>query len=231
MLIEIARKQIQFRSPRRPHEIQAWLERNIGAVFHPLAGDPPVSFEAAYQWAGLKFQVRLVYEAAFAAEDAYSFHLDCQAESMPKDLPALQRSADSWFKLWTREWKPDSGKNSFRSDEGLYQSRVAEWRKTHDSLQDPEALQGLILEAMKAGATFSTASKEGGTIIGFRENRWFRSEYGESDDYDIYRTPEEFLRFLRQYYDFETSRTIWPNKATEPVVWRLIYRQLHYASA
>jgi hypothetical protein len=226
LTIELARKQLYFLSAKRPHEIQDWLERNLSAVLSPVAGEARATFQTSYKWAGIQFQIRLVYEAAFPNEDAYTFYMHCDLSEAPKDLPAYQRSADSWFSVWTREWKAPTKQSNAKSSEDLYATRTAEWLRVHESLQDPVQLQAMILDGMRQGATFSTAHKEGGTVIRYIENRWVRSDYGESDAYEIFRTPESFLAFLRQFYDFETSRNNWPNKVPEATAWRLIYRHL-----
>jgi hypothetical protein len=231
LTIEIARHQLHFHSPQRPQEIQAWLERTLRSLLNPIPGEARATFQTAYSWAGFQFQIRLVYEAAYPAEDAYTFHMNCEATSLPKDLPALQRSASSWFSVWTREWKPAPTQIKTAPSADLYAARAAEWLQVLESLQDPQQLQAMILEAMRQGATFHTAHKEGGTVIRFVENRWYRSDYGESTGYESFHTPEAFLTSLRQFYDFETSRTFWPNKAPEPTAWRLIYRHLHPANS
>ncbi len=229
MPLEIARKQLHFHSPQRPHEIQAWLERSLRSVLNPIPSEARATCQTAFSWAGFLFQIRLVYEAAYTTVDAYTFHMICEVNSPAKDRPTLQRTADSWFSVWTREWKPAPTQINATPSLDLYSTRAAEWLQVHASLQDSLQLQSRILEAMRQGATFHTAHKEGGTRIHFVDNRWFRSDYGESNAYEIFHTPEAFLAFLRQFYDFETSRTLWPNKAPDPTAWCLIYRQLHPA--
>lgn len=231
-MYEIARQQLSFHTIECPEVIQARLERDLHAVLFPLPEQTLTTFETHHTWAGLRFQLRLSFEAAFEKENAFTFAALTAASKLPQDLPALQRNAASWFSFWTRDWRahpPIDGPSP-----ELYLARSIQWLADHNRLLDASDLQALILEAMRGGATFSTAHKEGGTNIYYRENMWVRSDYGDSDDYEIFHRPEDFLAALRRFYDHFVSRNTPPphapvQLAPESTAWRLIYRHLRAA--
>lgn len=64
--------------------------------------------------------------------------------------------------------------------------------------------------------------QEGGTKLSWTGDRLLRSNFGEAPDQKEFRVESEFLRFLRQFYDWQTSKSADPNKITELEAWRLI---------
>jgi hypothetical protein len=101
--------------------------------------------------------------------------------------------------------------------------------KIQAHLMEVQSIQQEILSRMREGASFSTAHKEGGTTISFSQGRFVRADYGESSRREEFRDPNRFLAFLRQFYDWETSRNTHPNKVADVVAWRLILRLLQPA--
>jgi hypothetical protein len=79
---------------------------------------------------------------------------------------------------------------------------------------------------MRQGATFSTAHKEGGTVISFRGGRFISADYGESEAVKTFGDEASFLVFLRQFYDWDTSSNVYPNKVSEFDAWKLMLRLL-----
>ena len=88
------------------------------------------------------------------------------------------------------------------------------------------SIQQIIVERMKRGATFSTAHKEGGTILKWLDGRFIRSDYGENPDLIKFADETEFLKALRQFYDWDTSKALYPSKASDFDAWKLILRKL-----
>jgi hypothetical protein len=91
-------------------------------------------------------------------------------------------------------------------------------------------LQNAILAAMKAGATFSTAHKEGGSQISWNGSRFQRRDYGDFPDHITYADDAEFLGALRRFFDWQVSRDVWPAKPSEAEAWRGIHKLLQYPS-
>ncbi len=79
---------------------------------------------------------------------------------------------------------------------------------------------------MKRGARFTTSHKEGGANICWANGRFVRSDYGDNPAHQAFSSEADFLEALRQFYDWETSKNLYPNKASDFVAWKLILRLL-----
>jgi hypothetical protein len=91
-------------------------------------------------------------------------------------------------------------------------------------LDSVEAIQQVIIAAMKRGYGFSTAHKEGGTSIYWDAARFVRSDYGECNDMTEYKSEAEFLKFLYQFYEWQTRSNVYPDRLPDFDVWKLILR-------
>lgn len=88
------------------------------------------------------------------------------------------------------------------------------------------ALKQAIIPAMKQGARFTTSLKEGGTNITWTAGHFTRSDYGDYPDQLIYASEATLHEALRQFYDWETSKNIYPKKVSELQAWKLTLRLL-----
>lgn len=66
------------------------------------------------------------------------------------------------------------------------------------------AIQHEILAALRAGAEFCTAHKEGGTTIRWLHGRFVREDYGEWNERAEYTDEATFLAFLRRFFEWES---------------------------
>ena len=92
------------------------------------------------------------------------------------------------------------------------------------------AIQEAILDEMRRGGRYATANKEGGTNLGWHESHWVRADYGESDLIETFEDDASFLVFLRKFYDWETSRNVYPAKVSDFDAWKLIWRLMQRPS-
>jgi hypothetical protein len=88
------------------------------------------------------------------------------------------------------------------------------------------ALQQTILQAMRDGATFSTAHKEGGAVIRFDGQRYVYAEYGDNQTRREFAADAELLAFLRQFFAYLSSHASGPAGMSEAEAWRLILQRL-----
>lgn len=82
-------------------------------------------------------------------------------------------------------------------------------------------IQSRILQALRAGASFSTCHKEGGTDIVHQNGRFVRIDFGDNPDRVEYPDEAAFLASLRRFYEWETS-----DAADEAGRWRKIHSLL-----
>lgn len=67
------------------------------------------------------------------------------------------------------------------------------------------AIQEDILAALRAGAEFRTAHKEGGTTIRWLHGRFVREDYGEWSERAEYTDEAAFLAFLLRFFEWESN--------------------------
>ena len=74
------------------------------------------------------------------------------------------------------------------------------------SSSDPRsaAIRQEILAALRAGAQFRTAHKEGGTTIRWERGRFIREDYGDWSERAEYTDEVEFLAFLWRFFEWES---------------------------
>lgn len=227
-----ALREIHFRDRRAPHEIQFVLERELMTLFQPVPEEAQLTLAAATKIHGVPLRVRIVFEAALAFTNCYRLQFAAAATELSPTPPTGPRKAlDGWVDLWTREFKPAPAPAPRDGSAERYRELADRALTAEAHLQSVPAVQQEILNSLRAGASFSTAHKEGGTNIRFDRGRFVRADYGESARVDEYRDEAAFLDFLRKFYDGETSRNIYPEKASEFTAWKLMLRLLVPRSA
>ncbi|MFN8410375.1 MAG: hypothetical protein U0V45_13610 [Flavobacteriales bacterium] len=53
-----------------------------------------------------------------------------------------------------------------------------------------------------------------------------RTDHGDHPDTVVFSGEQEFLEALRKFYDWETSKNVYPKKVSELVAWKLMLRLL-----
>lgn len=220
-------RDLHFRDRRPPHEIQFALERELMTLLRPALEESQLTFRASTKLSGVACRVLLRLEAALLFTNCYLL----QFEAAEKDLspvrpPGKGKYLDGWLDVWCRDFKrataPEPGEGSARRAQKLAEQSLA--AEAH--LADVPTVQQEILDAVRNGATFSTAHKEGGTNIAFQRGRFVRADYGESNQMEEFHDEAAFLAFLRQFYDWETSPNTYPEKVSEYEAWKLMLRLL-----
>jgi hypothetical protein len=96
------------------------------------------------------------------------------------------------------------------------------------------AIQQEILAALRGGAEFRTAHKEGGTTIRWQHGRYIREDYGDWSERAEYTDESAFLAFLWRFFEWE-SRGLQRAELPEPERWRniqqLLHRSTHHAGS
>ncbi len=88
------------------------------------------------------------------------------------------------------------------------------------------AIQQEILAALRAGAEFRTAHKEGGTTIRWQRGRFIREDYGDWSERADYTEEAEFLAFLWRFFEWE-SRGFQRVEMPDAERWENIRKLLH----
>ncbi|MCC7144540.1 MAG: hypothetical protein IT349_20775 [Candidatus Eisenbacteria bacterium] len=222
-----ATRVIHFRDSRPPQEIQFLLERDLMALFAPVEDEPRLTLTATMPSGSLVYRFWLRFEAAMASTNAYSLRAEL-THPVPVPMPSaeLQPELDRWLSFWTRDFAAANPPAATEGSEDRYRQLVAQARSAETHLGDVPSIQQEIVRRMCAGCIFRTAHKEGGTEIRYWNGGWLRADYGEWSTRETFRDEAKFLRFLRQFYDWETSRNVAPNKLADYDAWKLILRLL-----
>ena len=88
-------------------------------------------------------------------------------------------------------------------------------------------LQRQVLDALRGGMGFFTASKEGGSHLFFDGQVFRRNDYGEAPEPStVYADDAAMVECLRRFYDWDACRDSYPHAKPELAVWQFIQGQL-----
>lgn len=220
-----ATRVLHFRDQRPPHEIQFALERDLMTLFTANMRGEKLVLTASATVVGARYDFELCFEAALPHIQCYTLRVATSwAGAAATHHDYFRRTAGSWFGLWTRGFTPSDPLEDEAGSPELYQSVCTASLKAEAHIDTVAALQRAIVSAVKNGARFTTAHKEGGTIIRWNGSHFERTDHGDYPDHLTYATEVEFLEALRNFYDWETSKNMYPEKATDLVAWKLILR-------
>lgn len=208
-------RSLHFRDSRPPQEIQFYLERRLMALFEVAAREPKLEWRTTLRMGTEVYRCRLVFEAAFFVTNCYFFHVETDGGRM------------SWFDFWAQGWKPAQPPNPADNSVARYQKLATQAATAEAHLTDVAAVQREILAALRRGASFSTAHKEGGTNIRYHRGRYVAADYGESSGERTFDSDEAFLAYLRKFFHYQVNQNYRPDAIPELVAWKLILRLLH----
>ena len=218
---------LHFRDPRPPQEIQFGLERSLMLLFTAEMEHGRFVLRGKTTQAGANYSFELRFDAALPRNNYYMLKVEASWPKEPDDNHDYYRkSAEGWFKFWTRDFEAAQPPAADESSPIRYQKLCDAAWNAEAHLDTVPALQQAIVAAMKAGASFATAHKEGGTTLRWLEGRFVRSDYGDDPGGQTYPSETAFLIALRKFYDWETSKSYYPGKAPDLDAWKLIRRLL-----
>jgi len=176
-------RSISFCDPRPPQEIRMDLERDLMVLLSAMEEDSRLVMRGTIKVNDATCTVVLRFEAAGVRTNWYSLIFEMSWGDLPPDTHAYHRhAADGWIDIWTRNFadtgKPFTEKNCTKR----YAAQTAAVLGAEVHLNSVEAVQHEIINGMRAGASFSTAHKEGGTVLSFRGGRFIRADFGESQE-------------------------------------------------
>jgi hypothetical protein len=219
---------LHFRDARPPQEILSVMEDNITKVFSTSTKDGRLAYSTQARITGAQYTFDLRFEAALPQVNGYSLRIDASWRAMPANShDYFRKTVGNWIDFWTRSFKRDEPVQAGEGSVELYTKLCDEALQVEARLGSVPAIQQAIVAGMKRGATFSTAHKEGGTILKWSDGGFISSDYGEYTDLKKFADETEFLKFLRQFYDSETSRAVYPDKVPEIDAWKVILRKLN----
>jgi hypothetical protein len=196
-------------------------------LFSAAMKDGRLIMTAKAKVVGALYDIELRFEAALLLTNCYSLRAETSwADAAATHHDYYRKTSGSWFSFWTRDFMPANPPAADAGSSARYQKICLAALNAEAHLDSVPALQQTIVAAMKRGARFSTSHKEGGTNITWTDGRFVRSDYGDYPDHKVFSSEAEFLEALRKFYDWETSKNIYPKKVSDFVAWKLILRLL-----
>lgn len=218
---------LHFQDRRPPHEVRVYLERRLKSLFTTELEEGTLCMRGTTKMVGVPYFLELRFEATTGKDYHYSLRVEASWADMPATHHEYYRkNFDSWFGFWTGDFTPAPPPSGDAASAETYRRLCEETLDAEAHLDTVPAIQEAIIAALKAGGSFSTSHKEGGTNIFWRGGRFVRTDYGDDPAETSYPSETEFLEFLRRFYDWETSSSIYPGKVSELDAWRLILRFL-----
>ena len=222
-----ANRLLHFRDHRPPHEIQFALERDLMTLFAASMKNDRLILTANAKVVGEQYDFELRFEAAMPLTNCYSLRVETSwADAATTHHDYYRKTAASWFDYWTRDLRPADPPAAEDGRSERYQEICAASLNAEAHLDTVPALQRTIVAAMKTGARFTTSNKEGDTNISWNGSGFVRVDQGDYPDTVVFPSELEFLEALRKFYDWETSKNVYPEKVSELVAWRLMLRLL-----
>ncbi len=217
---------LHFRDHRPPHKIQFALERDLMTLFTTSIEDRLI-LTAGAMVVGARYEFELRFEAAMPITNCYSLRVETSwADAAATHHDYYRKTAGSWFDHWTREFIPADPPAADEGSSARYREICVASLNAEAHLDTVPAVQQTIIAAMKTGARFTTSNKEGDTSITWNGERFVRIDQGDYPDMVVFSSEPGFLEALRKFYDWETSKNVYPEKVSDLVAWKLILRLL-----
>ncbi len=217
---------IYFRDGRPPHTVQAHFERLLMALFHPRIEADRLVYQARFAFQEVAYEFRLEFLSAEIQTNWYGLRIEVAwKDSSSSDATNLGEASRGWVELWTRDLHLADAPDHIEIGD-RYRRLTDLAMEAETRLATVSAVQQEVVRALRRGAMFRTAHKEGGTVIRFEQGRFLRADYGEWDTRQAFHDEPEFLTFLREFFDTETARNALPDRVPDHEAWRLILRLL-----
>ena len=221
--------ELSFRDPRPPREIQLHFERTLLALFRPAREGAKLVWRGSKGNALCVYSFELRFECAFPIEFCYTFRaIGSWANAHVKYQDYYRQSSQSWFTYWTQPFAPAQVPDPADCSTQLYERAEQQALNAESYLVDEYSVQQAILAAMRNGARFFTAHKEGGSNIRWDGTHFGRYDYGESNDIQTFPDDPTFLAFLRDFYRPQLNLDAIPSPLPEFDAWKLILRLMQY---
>jgi hypothetical protein len=228
---------LHFCDTRSPHKVKSLLERDVRVIFTPAVVDETLApltthdkklrFLGNATVLGANYKFQLTFEDAFPTLNSYSLQMDVSWGGHDFAYNEYQRkSSESWFRLWTQEFSSTNRDLAVGGSLQLYRQRCDEAYKAEQELKSVDSIQGVIVDAMKRGASFRTSHKEGGTNIYWKNGRYVRSDYGDYPSEQVFEDVDRFLEILRHFCNWDVTCHSATGSVSEIDAWRLIYRRM-----
>jgi len=222
-----AERVLHFCDKRPPHEVQFALERELMTLFTAAMDDGKLRLLAEGEVNGARHRFELRFEAALFRKNCYSLRVEVSWAGQPAaHRDYFRKTTDSWFGLWTRDLMAANPPGEGEGSADRYRRLSEAALQAEAQLDSVGAIQQAIVAGIKRGGSYSTAHKEGGTNIFWRDGVFVRSDYGDYPDHKQFADEAEFLKMLRQFCQWDVTRNAGKRQFSDFDTWKLILRLL-----
>jgi hypothetical protein len=231
---------LHFEDKRPPYELKFALEKQL-EVLMPLDRSittPWVSRGRRF-FSGVPFDATLVFEAVRNSTRMYALHVTASAPHGAQSAERFAEVVASVESSWKKELSARGAPVQIVRDDS-YAAEVREAAELEaqaiaSRVEDPatiRALQREFLAAMDKGRTLSRSNKDDTTELRWRdgrgtvEERWHErgNEGGREQQFT---DADDFLAYVRRFYDFDIGRETAPHPPLESAAWRYLIDRLH----
>jgi hypothetical protein len=176
--------------------------------------------------------IELRLEAAFDTHNLYLLQLDFIPDDGRNEqtiLDNVKRTIDGWTSKLTLAQEAAGSPERLRqvmAENLAREQELAAMPPREEDLAAIRKIQEAILEGMRRGKGFFTASHEGGTNVELVAGRFVFQDYGESDEREESTSDADFLARIRKFYDWPARYDWLPHPPPELEVWKFIEREL-----
>jgi hypothetical protein len=227
-------QQIRFWHDGDPLDAKYFVEKVTGVLLSRDASLPVLTYRGMSSAGGDSRSVWLRHEAVIDARNLYSLDYECKAQRKWISEERFQIEAERRFAFLCSKLEVARKIDWSEASAALLDQRRSESIDREESeasvIEDPvpvAAMQRAVLDALRNGMGVFTAHKEGGTHIFFDGTAFRRLDYGEEPNADeTYSTDEAILSCLRQFFDWEARRPVYPHQPSELAVWTHVMSRL-----
>lgn len=229
------RRQFYFWHDQNPFAVKYLIEKMTGALLRRDDGEVDgLTYAGISDTGNRKCAIRLRFQAVIGSRNLYSLQLDSTAPRKWVAEEAFLRDTNRAYEYWSAQMEIAEGEIEWASAQpALHIQRRQECLDLESAaaakVEDPApiaAIQKAVLDSLRAGKVFRRAHKEGGTILSFRGSSFIQTNYGEEPGKVTYASGDEMLVCLRNFFDWESRRDMYPHRPPELEVWQYIQRQL-----
>ena len=219
---------LHFRDTRTPDEVQFALERELMVLFTVNMDNGGLRMNATASVNGARYEFELRFLAASKSGNHFSLRIEASwPDSHSAVLDYFRKTSDGWYHLWTRDLMTATPPARKNKDSAHYRNLCeAALRAKRDPVSVAE-VQRAIVDGVKRGGSFGNSHKEGGTNIGWRNGKFFRSDYGDYPDFKEFDSEPGFLGMLWNFCQFDVTRSTGRQALPELDAWKLILRRMN----
>jgi hypothetical protein len=175
--------------------------------------------------------IELRLEAAFDTHNVYALRFDFTGPKDPRHTQTIidnvARTFDRWMKGLSLAARTEGSRERYAQvfAETIAAEALPPVAKEEDAAGVLKIKQA-ILQGLRRGKSFSTAHKEGGTIVKIVGSFFVFQDYGESEAREEFTSEEAFFERLRKFYHWPLRLEWLPHTPPEIEEWRFIEQQL-----